>query len=231
MNTSYELKIDNTTQTQREDDLSFVGGRPRIPESENIPSCALCGAELTFFFQVAFPQDHPWAQRSMALFACTSCAHEEHFIPQMLDGSLNGVDIPENFLTSYQKNFRILVFNTQDGMMRKDYEQKIAFKRWELIASQAQSRANKIGGQPNWVLEDETPGTYRQKIPMVFLMQIVEGFTFDILPEAPPQMTLGLSGQPEPADNPYYELFLSNNIYFFGTDDKTEPLVYILTQI
>ena len=231
MQPCYVLKSDETAQNQRDRDLSFVGGLPRIPESEDIPSCLLCGAELTFFFQVAFPQDHVWGNRTMALFACTSCAQEDHLIPEMLEEPLAGSDIPENFLTSYQQNFRILVFDTDEGVLRKEYEPKVSFKRWDLIFSQSDARRHKIGGEPNWLLDDEAPASYRQKVPMVFLMQLLEGFAFEKLPEAPPQMILGLTGEPEPSDHPYYELFLGNNVYFFGTRGGNEPLVYILTQI
>lgn len=232
MQPCYVLKKGESTQGQSEGDLSFIGGHPRIPETMDIPVCRLCGAELTFFFQIAFPQDHAWADLSMALFACTSCAHEEHLIPEMLEGPLPGVDIPEDFLESYQKNFRVLVFKTEEGRFREDYEEKVAFKRWNLVSSpKVNARDHKIGGKPNWLLEDEAPATYNQTVPMVFLMQILEGFTFDKLPDAPPQMTLGLTGEPEPSDTPYYELFLSNNVYFFGTKGGNERLVYIITQI
>lgn len=233
MQPCYVLKIDDeSTQTQGENDHSFIGGLPRIPEALELPTCRLCGSELTFFFQVAFPQDHVWANLSMAVFACTSCAHEEHFIPEMLEGPLPGVDIPENFLTVYQKNFRILVFKTDEGRLRKDYTEKVAFKRWHLVSSsRANARETKIGGQPGWLLDDEAPATYNHTTPMSFLMQLQEDFTFDKLPDAPPQITLGLTQEPEASNDPYYELFLGNNLYFFGTKDSEEPLVYILTQI
>ncbi|KRG16934.1 hypothetical protein ACA29_02470 [Lederbergia galactosidilytica] len=56
----YTLKLDNFGQVQKEDDLSFIGGQPRIPENLDIPSCSLCGSEQTFFFQIAFPEGHSW---------------------------------------------------------------------------------------------------------------------------------------------------------------------------
>lgn len=232
MQPCYVLKTDASTDTQSEKDYSFIGGLPRIPEKTALPTCRLCGSELTFFFQVAFPNDHAWANLSMALFACTSCVHEEYFIPKMLDGPLPGINIPENFLTDYQKNFRVLVFKTEEGRLRHDYTEKVAFKRWQLVSSNRDSaRETKIGGMPGWLLEDEAPATYNQTTPMVFLMQIQEDFPFDKLPDAPPQIMLGLTQEPEPSDDPYYELFLGNNVYFFGTKDSDDPLVYILTQI
>lgn len=108
MESSYLLKLDQSNQKQNESDLSFIGGQPCIPPSIEMPVCELCGAEQTFFFQVAFPEGHVWQGLSMAVFACTSCAHEEYLIPEMLQGALPNADIPEGFLDSYQRNFKII---------------------------------------------------------------------------------------------------------------------------
>lgn len=89
-----------------------------------------------------------------------------------------------------------------EGVLRKEYEPRVSFKRWELVSSPPDAREHKIGGKPAWVLDDETPATYRKTIPLVFLMQLMEGFTFEKLPEAPAQMILGLTGDPEPSRHP-----------------------------
>jgi hypothetical protein len=232
MSACYLLRTNPSNQLQNENDLSFVGGRPRIPNSTAIPTCQLCGAELTFFFQVAFPDKHEWSELSMAVFACTSCAHEEYLIPEMLKGPLPGADIPEQFLEAYQKNFRILVFVTNEGTVKADYREKIQFSRWNLVTTPAyQASENKIGGVPNWLLDDEAPSTYNAGVPMIFLMQLLEEFKFDIVQDAPPQIRIGLRGKPQPSKHRYYEPFLGNNVYFFGTADHSKPLVYIVTQI
>ncbi|CAM4016757.1 hypothetical protein [Lederbergia lenta] len=232
MESSYLLKLDQSNQEQKEVDSSFIGGQPCIPASIEMPVCELCGAEQTFFFQVAFPEDHVWQGFSMAVFACTSCAYEDYLIPEMLQVALLSANIPEGFLDSYQRNFKIIVFDTNEGTYRKNYKEKIQFKRWNLVSTSGASKGeNKIGGQPNWLLDDEAPGMYKTTVPMFFLMQIWEGFTFDIVQDAPPQMIIGLKGNQEPSKHRYYELFLANNLYFFGTKERSEPLVYILTQI
>lgn len=232
MESSYSLKMDQSHQQQKDSDLSFLGGFPRIPASTEIPICQLCGAEQTFFFQVAFPEGHTWQHLSMAVFACTSCAHEEYLIPEMLDDSLLDVDIPEGFLDSYQRNFRIIVFETKEGLVRKEYTEKVQFKRWNLKqTAKNDTSENKIGGHPSWLLDDETPATYNSTVPMFFLMQLLEDFKFDIVQGTPPQIIIGLRGNSEPSKHNYYELFLANNLYFFGTKNRTEPLVYIVTQV
>ncbi|ALS28272.1 hypothetical protein IJ21_28760 [Paenibacillus sp. 32O-W] len=217
---------------QNADDTSFIGGRPRIPAGVDLPQCRLCGADLTFFYQVAFPAGHVWQSLSMAVFACTSCAHEQYLIPEMLTGVLAGADIPQGFLTQYQRNFRIVVFETRSGEQRMDYTPKIRFNRLELVPSRkTAAKRNKLGGKPNWLLDDESPATYASSVPMKFLMQWIEPPRFDLEDDAPAQIRLGLRGKPEPSRHRYYELFLGNQLYFFGTEAGHEPLVYVITQI
>ncbi|WP_223067215.1 hypothetical protein [Paenibacillus caui] len=232
MNPSWLLNKNPSGGDQVPEDLSFIGGIPRLPADVPLPSCALCGEPLTFFFQIAFPDGHAWGSRSIALFACTCCADERYLIPEMLEGELAGADIPEGFLTAYQRNFRILPFPTQDGTLRGEYKPKIRFER--LLVSPAPSPdapGNKLGGSPNWLLDDEAPATYASAVPMEFLMQLTDPPRFDLEDEAPPQIRIGLRGKPEPSPHRYYELFIGNRLYFFGTKAGAEPLVYILTQV
>jgi hypothetical protein len=43
------------TRAQTEADLTFRGGVPKMPAELALPHCQKCGAEMVFFFQVAFP--------------------------------------------------------------------------------------------------------------------------------------------------------------------------------
>ncbi|ARU60930.1 hypothetical protein CBW65_07420 [Tumebacillus avium] len=226
------LLLEQGEETQVEIHTSFIGGIPHIPSDYELPICHLCGEQQTFYFQVAFPDSHLWAGRTMALFSCTSCAHKDYLIPEMLSGELTGADIPAGFLETYQKNFRILIYKTSSGTKRDDYKEKIKYKKINLVENADQYiDANKIGGCPNWILDDEAPATYNKDLDMFFLMQILEGATFEIVPGAPSQIVLGLSGEPEASNSGYYELFLGNNVYFFGTESKENKSVYIITQI
>ncbi|MDN4523990.1 hypothetical protein [Fictibacillus fluitans] len=229
MDKSYLLIKDSGQQ--EESDLTFIGGLPRIPESEPLPTCELCGEKLTFFFQVSFPEGHSWEGRTMAVFGCTMCAHEDYLIPEMLQDTLKGIDIPQGFLESYQKNFRIILFETEKGELRNEYEEKIKFVKWRLSpAADPYENHEKIGGSPNWLLDDESPGSYNSEVSMIFLMQLPEDMKFETVENAPPQMVISLEGNQAPSSHSYYELFLANHIYFFGTKSR-EPLVYVLTQI
>ena len=225
----YILELDKQIVRQDEACSSFIGGMPKLPEELQIPVCGLCGAQQTFFFQVAFPLGHCWQGLSLAVFACTMCVEADFLIPRMLQGPLHNADIPQGFLDSYQVNFRLLVFDTSVARIRSEYAEKVAFKRWLLVPTRKpRSQNNKIGCEPNWLLEDESPGTYASRVPMFFLMQLVQDFRFDTVPGASPQAQLyPVPGVPT---RPYYKLFNGNALYFFGTQERDKPLVYLITQ-
>lgn len=210
---------------------SFVGGRPALPPDVALPACDLCGARQTFFFQVAFPAGHSWAGRSVALFACTRCADDAHVIPPMLDGPLAGADIPNGFLDAAQVNYRTVVFPTADGRVREEYTPAVAFRTITLRSAPPDVPANKVGGDPTWLLEDEAPASYAGRAGMTFLLQLLPDTHFDIEPGAPPQAVIGLNGQPTVTGKPYYELFVGNAVYLFGTARPADPRVYVLTQV
>ncbi|MWC27342.1 hypothetical protein [Paenibacillus sp. MMS18-CY102] len=226
---SYIMRIVGES-VQSSSERSFIGGHPVIPLEYGLPACQLCDSPLTFFYQIAFPIGHAWHGKSMAVFACTCCVDEDHYIPRMLDVPLPGAVIPEDFIRDCQNNFRIIVFPTGDGVMRSGYEPKVKYKTIELLPSDDDTNGNKVGGHPNWLLEDESPAMLENGTPMVFIMQLLEGFTFETLPSAQPQAKLNLRGDVHYPDSEYYELFISNQVYFFGTVSG-EPVAYVLTQI
>lgn len=132
MESCYALNMDTKMEIQNEKHLSFIGGLPRIPADAEIPRCTFCNEHQTFLFQVAYPDEHTWKGLSMAMFSCTSCAREGYFIPEMLKGRLKGINIPIEFLDEYQRNFKILIFKTSEGVVRTDYIQKVKFKSWNI---------------------------------------------------------------------------------------------------
>lgn len=228
MNQAQSMILDGFGQT--EDDTCYIGGKPRLPINVEIPKCSLCGTRQTFFFQVAFPDDHKWKGFTMAVFECTSCAHENFLIPEMLNGKLFGANIPRNFLSTYQKNFRFEVFKTNSSQVVNDYPECIKFIRIKFDGGNGPILGH-IGGTPIWILEDESPGTYDSGTPMHFLLQVNHGFEFETLKGVQPQIELGLTGDPEPSPYDFYQLFIKNEIYFFGTDSRNLHLVYALTQV
>ncbi|WP_313431296.1 hypothetical protein [Siminovitchia terrae] len=147
-----------------------------------IPDCPLSGAKQTFFFQIAYPDDRYWHGLSMAVFYYTTCAHGSYLIPEMLQGVLLEIDIPRGFLEDYQKNFTIHNFDTNDGIIRRTYKEKVRFKGWNLISTSTNNAIDhKLGGHPAWLLDDEKPETYKNTVPIFFLLQLV----FEIVEDAP----------------------------------------------
>lgn len=225
----YQINIRHDDDSQSVQNTSFMGGFPTIPSVVTIPPCVFCASEQTFFFQLAFPELHVWHGYSLAIFHCTSCSPDDYSIPPMLQPPLKNAAIPRNFLHDYQKNFHLLVFLTNDGVIRTEYPERIRFKRWEFMVTDDSSAVlSKVGGEPAWLLEDEAPGLYADSIPMLFLFQLQEGLLFDTIPSAPPQASPYT--WPGEIPNPYYSLFNSNELYAFGTDNRSNPLVYLFTQ-
>lgn len=232
MKNCWILNVNHGEAVQDNNQLSFIGGRPRLPININIPSCSLCTQQQSFMLQVAFPNKHEWSGFSLAIFTCTSCVNEERLTPEMLQVPLRNANIPKYFLDDYQKNFKFLVFNTSKGVIRNDYSDRVIYKPIDLQLSNDPSiSTNKIGGIPNWILEDESPSQYDNSSEMYFLMQIEQDYEFEISDNAPRQIELDLSGSPMPSEDSFYQLFNSNFIYLFGVKNHATPLVYAITQI
>jgi len=225
MSLSLESKL-----SKQSGQLSFIGGKPRLPVGKSIPSCKLCGASQTFFFQLAMPQGLIWEGSTLAVYQCTKCVDENHLIPEMVVTGLSGANIPAGFLEQYQKNFAFVVFPTNDGAVVSDYKESISFSEIQFIKGAAVGSFGKLGGEPNWLLEDESPSTYGENVQLVFLLEIVPNFPFKIIRNASPQMELDIMGEPSPSPLDYYQLFIGNALYLFGTSSGNKA-VYAITQI
>lgn len=230
MKNIWNCTLETTEQSIAHD--SFVGGIPKLPVGTSIHTCSLCGHEMSFMFQVAFPEGHFWAGKTLALFFCLDCFGHEFCIPEMPQGeSLYQVEIPEGFLDSYQRNFKVLVFDTKDGVLCSDYHERVAFRNLNFIPEEKNSRDAEftIGGRPIWIMgQRETPGNYASNQKLKLLFQIREDFKFPKLEEAPPQADEFSKTKLSPY--PWYDLFARNRIYFWGTNPKKDPKVYISVQ-
>lgn len=221
------LSIRNASQGSQQ---SYIGGKPSVPAGTKLPDCKLCGQAQTFMFQVAFPSGTDWVGKTLSCFACMKCVDERFLIPEMLDNHSRGCDIPDGFLTTYDKNFAFLVFSTSDAIMIEDYEEEVAFFALETVSESTHGDFGKIGGIPDWVLEDESPATYASTTPMVFLLELMPCIQFIKVEGARPQMELDIFGNPSPSPLGYYQLFLGNTTYLFGTMGN-DSLVYAITQV
>ena len=220
--------IGDCVQTKEFD--SFIGGKPKLPLDVDIPKCELCGKELTFMFQVAFPQGHAWAGKSMAVFYCVESWHGDYCIPE-LPQQIAEADISEEFLSNYERNFRVFVFDTSLGKMVDTYQEKVAFRAFQAIPEKQTKQEWDFvsGGRPIWVMgKSEKPHTIAGIEKPVLLLQVKEDCRFQILPTAPkeadPFAPNGLS------IFPWYYLFAANRIYFWGAEKDNKEWVYISVQ-
>jgi hypothetical protein len=176
------------------------------------------------------PEAALWAGSTVAVFHCIKCADVEHLIPEMLDTKIFGSDIPNRFLEEYQRNFSFIVFPTPLGEIVSLYKEAICFSEIKFLDNKVVGSFGKVGGAPNWLLEDESPATYGKEIEMGFLFEVVPSFRFKLIDGAPCQMELDISGNPAPSPLNYYQLFIGNALYFFGTSIG-KRLVYVITQV
>jgi hypothetical protein len=218
---------------QSDSEHCFCGGVPLMPAAYDLPICEFCGAQQTFFFQVRLDAGSVWGDRLFAVFHCTECADENYFIPPMIKGKLAGAHIADDFLMMYQKNFRLIHFSSRDELiLRRDSVEKIRFSKW-IMNEEAGATVSKsfIGGNPEWVQEDEAPGEYGFGGSFEFLMQIADGTEFNLLEHAPGQVTLGLDRKPKRSARRSYRLFLGNRTFFFGAVNEGHPAgIYVITQ-
>ena len=210
---------------------SYFGGTPKLPQDTVLPLCRLCNVGQTFFFQIMFPERHEWFGHSIAVFSCTSCADENRLIPRMPNGRLLGAILSQKFFDKYETNFKFIVFKTCEAVLRTKYGEKIKFKNIKLHESTCDHASNsRVGGKPEWYLSDESPGKYESSTEMIFLFQLAQDTQFEILKTAPRQTEVSFFDEPEVSPNNYYELFIANELYFFGVNDKLNPYVYVVTQ-
>lgn len=215
---------------QSEQSLSHAGGYPNMPANLILPKCQLCGANMTFFFQLEFPKEHQWKNKIMAVFACTSCSPKENITPLM---SPDFKHIPDHFLDTYAKNFFITAFSkAENPIMRSEYIPKIKYEVIEIIRPVPKYFGTKLGGKPDWRISNDFPENYMGN-KFTFLLQILDDFEFPFhkLEDAPPQ-----SEYPRfTFDTGYrtddrYVLFGGVPLYFFGTLDTDNPQVYVMNQ-
>lgn len=219
---------------------SFIGGKPCIPPSNSLPVCKICGEPLTFFFQIAFPEEHIWAGKSLAFFYCSS-AYQKHSAKEQFPPAIHASE-KDNFLIPagdlaperYQTLFRAIIFNTSDGVLREDYQEKVEYQEIHWKASKKKDKHIPIilGGKPIWCkYGKETPASYDGK-RMDLILQIAENFNFDKLPNASPEMEKDfMTGEFAPRAEPDYTLFYDfNRIYLWGTSDPENPAVYLSVQ-
>lgn len=229
------------TEQWQDDSSSFIGGKPCIPANVSLPVCKICGDPLTFFFQVAFPQGHMWEGKSLAFFFCTSTYHKhdnrDWFPPSLI--AEDGADVPAEDLApdNYQTLFRVFFFDTQDGILREDYSEKVMYQRidWKLGKRRDKKIPIILDSEPIWMdsFQRERPKSCGGK-NLQLVLQVADYFNFEKHSDAPPQMDRSyMVGEPpfHPRKENDYTLFCDfNRVFLWGTDDIEHPVFGINVQ-
>jgi hypothetical protein len=230
MGKCYLLREDKHDHRQTPDDDTFIGGVPRLPADAQIPRCGHCGSEMTFYFQVAWPEGSPLPGYSFACFACTSCDGIHAGIPECVSGAPLGAEVPEGLCDYTARRYAYLSFPTTDGRPALQYTPRVVFKRWLVRpATTASYNGVKIGGVPTWAYEDYWPATICGQ-PAFFLMQIPGDYYYEPMETAPPQMVYDCFKEKVVPCRGDFDLFLANWIYFFGSMTENGPKVYAIVQ-
>ncbi|HEY1083310.1 MAG TPA: hypothetical protein VGE29_13670 [Prosthecobacter sp.] len=215
---------------------SHVGGR-LAAGSQEPPLCQHCRAEMPLFFQVEWTPGSHDTKRQLAVSACVSCTGEDRIIPTMPKDHRKGCSVSSSFLKSSQTNFRLVITDVNSRPVPAKpapEESAILPKRLEADhhgVLRCDGRVfGRLGGKPEWIMEDETPGLCDQQEPFAFVCQIDSGWLFETRPKAAPQITLDLAGNPAPSRRPGYRLFNGNAAYFFATTVDGQPMAYVITQ-
>lgn len=231
---AYKLEIVQSSN-QEDSDRSFRGGVPNMPAELALPKCKLCGADQTFFFQVAFPEKHIWNGWVMCVFNCTACSGELSLFNQ-LEPVDDPASLPDNYLDEYQDYFKVIVYpaNSPNSIMRKEARRVLKFERivFEKLRANDRSGVSKIGGKPYWSYDELIPGMTENTSYMggkfVFIGQIADWY-FPALDDAPPQAGIGEEWHTKFHS---YQLLLSSFLSFFGTTSPllNPPRVWIFRQ-
>lgn len=60
-------------ELQSDNELSFVGGLPMLPEGVEIPKYEKTNEDMTFFFQMCFPDNHLWQKNIVSILYYNIC--------------------------------------------------------------------------------------------------------------------------------------------------------------
>jgi hypothetical protein len=196
---------------------------------------------MTFFFQVTFPKKHVWEGKTMAFFHCTTYRDTDNYWPKTYytRGQDNYPNIPDEFLDTYQTNFRIYVFDTSEPVIQRNEAKRVLeFERlgFEKINPRVKyHNTTKVGGIPAWGANilDGADEIYKEVTYMGagfdFLMQVERDWSFTRLPSTPPQFDYYKEGSPI---YHMYHPFMGPKMYFLGTKSShlkpPRVLLYLL---
>jgi hypothetical protein len=211
---------------------NFAGGQPLLPRETPRPYCSVCGAQQTFFFQVAlpFPPPHLFSGLSLAFFLCTAC---DGNWPKAIYSKFFFDELTPGYLEHYQTNFRVVVFRSSDQLEELHGDRNFLLRSqidFETMGSRDKAvGTSKVGGKPGWYKVNPGDEDIYQTATYMdggfeFLMQLRRDFGFPVAEDAPPQA---------PWDRAIpYTIFDGATIFFLATTGATvsPPQILLIAQ-
>lgn len=218
-----------TYSPNSQNSVSYIGGKPMLPNELAIPVHPETGRTMTFFFQIRMPENHAWNDKLISVFCVTDDYVSDKMLPVMVTYNEFGYDVDSSFIKSDQKYFRIVVSDFNSCSIREDYNEILAYQ--PLILSESEQNSfGYIGDNPLWLLEDETPLTLDSKNQFDFLFQINLDINFPKLDTSPRQIIENFEASSGTRESYIddYSLFTGNSVFFFG--EKQSQLIYMVLQ-
>lgn len=209
--------------------FSYIGGKPMLPADVSMPVHPESGSQMTFFFQVLFPEWHKWAGKLISIFCVTDDFVLDRILPEMVTYNESGYNVDSDCIQFKQDFFKIIVSDVKQCTEKKEYKEVLRYQALEISKDETNSFGF-IGTKPIWLLDDESPFTLDGKGFFEFLFQINIDLYFPKIESAPKQKTESFEETSGIRDCYIddYSLFAGNAVYFFG--EKNSELVYMVSQ-
>lgn len=201
----------------------YLGGPSYLPATQDLPVCAFTGLPMTLFVHLHFPARHPYADRSLELFASTTFQKDALDFPEYAGRKVSNKALKKN-----QAMFQVRLFDANAGALREDYCPPLKQKFLDIVErTEIRGVPSKVGGKPNLAYPDHRPRTILGK-PAVFLFQLQSRLRYARVAGGADQVVAGTRRKPVYGDQPFFELFSGSKLFVFGTPDFDPASVYLL---
>ena len=224
----------NEIAPQETGHFSYIGGKPMLPENLKGPIFAKDDVPMTFFFQICFPKEHVWFDKIVSVFSTTTYCDAETYIPKLPPSLANHI-LEDAFFENYETFFRFFVFDKSEVCLNEYYQEKLVYRKLRFTEKGDSNDIvfGQINSSPIWLLENEGPKSYEGSEDKInFLFQTNCDYQYLKIAGAPNQTVEDYTtdnGMVE-SETDEYQLFASNELYFFGIERSLSPQIYVVPQ-
>jgi hypothetical protein len=202
------------SRNDSDSDCGSIGGTPELPAGDGWPLCKICKDEMVLFFDIELPNvaHSPFIPASrLQVFACRE--HDDIsgtiYSDYTRTNEIAVVDqLPPQYWRISDGHYLLRLLAPTTPKKRSKRETRLAQR---LLRAHENSvdcvEGLKLFGEPDWLQAPETH-TCACGAPMVLILQVPDGFGFEMMPEAPEQEGSFSSTQ--------YCLFLGNQLFLLA---------------